>query len=96
MKYTVKVSNGCEYSPDYPYEGTDKDIAIAVASAYIAQGKKAFVFESEPLVQNHMNFKTADEVIKAWNNMPHDVPEVGQDLYQRNIIKWLWSVEKEK
>ena len=95
MKYVVKVSNGASYSPDYPYEGTDKNIAIAVASAYIAQGKKVFVYESEQVEQIHMKFKTADEVLKAWNNMPDDIPGVGQDIYQCNIVKWLWSVENE-
>jgi len=48
--------------------------------------KKHHVFE---------RFETADEAIKAWNKMPDDVPGVGQDLYQCNIVKWLYSVENE-
>lgn len=37
-------------------------------------------------------FETPDEAIEVWNKMPDDVPGVGQDLYQHNIAKWLWSV----
>ena len=51
----------------------------------------------ESLKKHHVfeRFETADEAIEAWNRMPDDVPGVGQDLYQCNIVKWLWSVEKE-
>lgn len=44
MRYCVKVSNG-DYSPSYPYKGKDKDIAIAVVTAYIAAGKRAAIIE---------------------------------------------------
>jgi len=94
LKYIVKVSNGSSYSPDYPYEGTDKNIAIAVAAAYIAQGKKVFVFESEQSVQNHMKFHTAEDAMKEYER---DI-----DIFRRerpgyeHFAKWLWSVEKEE
>ena len=44
--------------------------------------KKHYVFEK---------FETADQAIAAWKKMPDDVPGVGQDLYQCNIVKWLYS-----
>lgn len=46
MKYIVKQFNG-DYSPSYRYEGKDKDIAIAVAQAYIQQGRSIMVIEQE-------------------------------------------------
>ena len=46
MKYIVKVFNG-GYSPSFPYEGKNKDIAIAVATAYITQGKNVKIVEME-------------------------------------------------
>ena len=45
--YRVRVSNGASYSPSFPYEGSDKDIAVAIATAYIAQGKRVTVLEDE-------------------------------------------------
>lgn len=44
--YNVRVSNG-DYSPSWPYKGTDKDIAIAVATAYFQQGKRVTILEVE-------------------------------------------------
>ena len=44
MKYRVRVSNG-DYSPSYPYEGKDKDIAIAVVTAYITAGRRASIID---------------------------------------------------
>jgi hypothetical protein len=44
--YKVRVSNG-DYSPSWPYQGTDKDIAIAVATAYIQRGKRVTILEAE-------------------------------------------------
>ena len=44
MKYCVKVSDG-GYSPSFPYKGKDKDVAIAVATAYISAGKRASIIE---------------------------------------------------
>lgn len=64
MKYIVKVSNGASYSPDYPYEGTDKDVATAIAAAYIARGKKVFVFERETPEQNTSSLKQSQMNIK--------------------------------
>lgn len=93
MKYIVKVSNGASYGPDYPYEGTNKDIAIAVASAYIAQGKKVFVFENESLKQNHMKFKSADEAMSEYER-DIDVLRSERDGY-KHFAKWLWSLEEE-
>ena len=46
MKYTVVVFNG-DYSPSHPYAGKDKDIAIAVATAYINKGKRVRIVEEE-------------------------------------------------
>lgn len=42
--YKIRVSNG-DYSPSWPYQGTDKDIAVAVATAYIQQGKRVTILE---------------------------------------------------
>lgn len=42
--YIVKISNGA-YSPSYPYEGESKDVAVAIASAYIAKGRRVTVIE---------------------------------------------------
>lgn len=92
MKYIVKVSNGFEYSPDYPYEGTDKDIAIAVASAYIAQGKKVYVSESDPGALNHLKFDTAED---AMNEYERDIDIFRCERHRyRKFAEWLWSVEK--
>ena len=91
MKYLVKVSNG-QYNPDFPYEGADKDIAIAVAGAYIAQGKKVFVFESEPLTQNRLKFNTADEAMLEYER-DIDVFRQNRPNYEQ-FARWLWSVEK--
>ncbi len=46
MKYEVIVFNG-DYSPSHPYEGRSKEIAIAVAVAYIARGKNVRIVEEE-------------------------------------------------
>ena len=43
--YIVKISNG-DYSPSYPYKGESKDVAIAIASAYIAKGRRVTVIEN--------------------------------------------------
>ncbi len=93
MKYTVKVSNGCEYSPDYPYEGTDKDIAIAVASAYIAQGKKAFVYERDYGNQVHMRFNTAEDAMKEYER-DIDIFHTHRSEY-KVFAEWLYSKDKE-
>lgn len=90
MKYIVKVSNGAEYNPDYPYEGTDKDIAIAVASAYIAQGKKVGVFESDPSAQNHLKFDTAEDAMNEYER-DIDIFRLERSGY-RKFAEWLWSV----
>lgn len=44
VRYKVRYSNG-DYPPSCPYDGDDKEIAIAVATAYIAQGKRATITE---------------------------------------------------
>ena len=46
MTYIVKKFNGA-YSPSYPYEGKDKEIAVRIAEAYIAQGASIFLIEQE-------------------------------------------------
>lgn len=48
MKYRVRVSNG-DYSPSWPYEGKDKEIAVAIATAYIAAGKSVTILEHEEI-----------------------------------------------
>ena len=45
--YRVRVSNGASYSPSWPYEGHDKDIAVAIATAYIAQGRRVSIIEEQ-------------------------------------------------
>ena len=89
MKYTVKVSNGASYNPDYPYEGTDKDIATAVASAYIARGKKVFVFERNLVEQNRMKFDTAEDAMKEYER-DIDIFRHERSGYE-HFAKWLWS-----
>ena len=44
MRYMVKVYNG-DYSPSFPYDGKSENIAISVATAYIAQGKRVSIIE---------------------------------------------------
>ena len=46
MTYIVKKFNG-DYSPSYPYEGKDKEIAIRIAEAYIAKGARIRLIEQE-------------------------------------------------
>ena len=46
MKYIVKKCNG-DYSPSYPYEGQDKELALGIATAYIAQGARIILIEEE-------------------------------------------------
>lgn len=90
--YTVKASNGASYSPDYPYEGLDKNIATTIAAAYIAQGKKVFVYENDVAEQNHQQFTTAEE---AMDEYERDI-----DIFQRDrpgyqhFAKWLYSKVK--
>jgi hypothetical protein len=36
--YQVMIISGAHCIPSYPYIGKDKDIAIAIATAYIAKG----------------------------------------------------------
>lgn len=45
--FIVRVSNGASYSPSFPYEGTEKDIAIAIATAYIARNRNVKIIEKE-------------------------------------------------
>ena len=46
MKYIVKKYNG-DYSPSYPYKGRDKELALRIATAYIARGARVTLFERE-------------------------------------------------
>lgn len=46
MIYEVIVFNG-DYSPSHPYTGRDKDIAVAIATAYIAKGKRVRIVEKK-------------------------------------------------
>ena len=46
MTYIVKKYNG-DYSPSYPYKGKDKEIAVRIAEAYIAQGARIRLIEQE-------------------------------------------------
>ena len=42
--YIVRIGNGA-YSDTFPYQGESKDIAIAIANAYIAKGRRVTVIE---------------------------------------------------
>jgi hypothetical protein len=94
MRYCVKVSNGASYPADYTYEGTDKDIAIAIASAYIAQGKKVFVYEHDYGNQVHMQFNTAEEAMKEYER-DIDIFHTHRPEYKK-FAEWLYSKEKEQ
>ena len=93
MKYCVKVSNGASYPADYPYEGTDKDIAMAVASAYIAQGKKVFVYEHDYGNQVHMRFNNAEDAMEEYER-DIDIFHVSRMEY-RKFAEWMYSKEEE-
>lgn len=50
--YKVWVSNGPWYSPSLPYQGTDKDLAVSIATAYIAKGRQVTITENEVASQS--------------------------------------------
>lgn len=43
--YQVMIISGARCIPSYPYIGKDKEIAIAIATAYIAKGETTTINE---------------------------------------------------
>lgn len=94
MTYSVVVGNGPSYSSDHPYIGTDRDIAIAVATAYISQGKKVWVKEEDHEAQNHMQFNTAEDAMAEYER-DIDILHSHRNEY-RHFAKWLYTKVNEK
>ena len=98
----IELSNAINYlfRPEVPCK--PENIVISEGGSIYFEGwglnfrkTKHNCEEADESLKKHRvfeRFETADEAIEAWNKMPDDVLGVGQDLYQCNIVKWLWSV----